>query len=62
MIENIKNSFQNAAEIFAQFAADQNIINTTEKVGIIIAECFQKGNKLLIFGNGGSSTDAMHFA
>jgi D-sedoheptulose 7-phosphate isomerase len=62
MIENIKNSFQNAAEMFAQFAADQNIINTTEKVGNIIAECFRKGNKLLIFGNGGSSTDAMHFA
>ncbi len=62
MIENIKNSFQDAAETFAQFASDQNIINTTEKVGIIIAECFRKGNKLLIFGNGGSSTDAMHFA
>ena len=62
MIENIKNSFQNAAETFAQFATDKNIINATEKVGIIIAECFQKGNKLLVFGNGGSSTDAMHFA
>ncbi len=62
MIENIKNSFQNAAETFAQFAADQNTINITEKVSIIIAECFRKGNKLLIFGNGGSSTDAMHFA
>jgi D-sedoheptulose 7-phosphate isomerase len=62
MIENIKRSFQNAAETFAQFAADQNIINATEKVGIIVAECFRKGNKLLIFGNGGSSTDAMHFA
>ncbi|MBC8415217.1 MAG: D-sedoheptulose 7-phosphate isomerase [Candidatus Cloacimonetes bacterium] len=62
MIENIKRSFQNAAKLFAQFAADQNIINATEKVGIIIAECFRKGNKLLIFGNGGSSTDAMHFA
>jgi len=62
MIENIKNSFQNAAETFAQFAADQNIINATEKIGIIVAECFRKGNKLLIFGNGGSSTDAMHFA
>ncbi len=27
-----------------------------------IAECFQKGNKLLIAGNGGSLCDAMHFA
>ena len=62
MIENIRNSFQNAAETIAQFAADQNIIDTSEQVCIIIAECFRKGNKLLIFGNGGSSTDAMHFA
>lgn len=62
MIENIKSSFQDAAKLFVQFSADQNIINATEKVGIIIAECFRKGNKLLIFGNGGSSTDAMHFA
>ena len=62
MIENIKRSFQDAAEMFTQFATDQNIINTTEKVGLIISDCFRKGNKLLIFGNGGSSTDAMHFA
>ena len=62
MIENIKSSFQDAANLFAQFAADQNIINATEKVGTVIAERFRKGNKLLIFGNGGSSTDAMHFA
>src|SRR3990167_2265071 len=27
-----------------------------------ITECFKKGNKLLIAGNGGSLCDAMHFA
>ncbi len=27
-----------------------------------IADCFRKGNKLLIAGNGGSLCDAMHFA
>lgn len=28
----------------------------------MIADCFRKGNKLLIAGNGGSLCDAMHFA
>ena len=42
MIENVRSSFQDAAKLFAQFAADQNIINTTEKVSINIAECFRK--------------------
>jgi D-sedoheptulose 7-phosphate isomerase len=28
----------------------------------VIADCFRKGNKLLIAGNGGSLCDAMHFA
>lgn len=28
----------------------------------VISDCFRKGNKLLIAGNGGSLCDAMHFA
>ena len=30
-------------------------------VGLIVA-CFQRGNKLLLFGNGGSAADAQHIA
>ncbi len=33
-----------------------------EKAALAIADCFQKGGKLLIAGNGGSLCDAMHFA
>jgi D-sedoheptulose 7-phosphate isomerase len=33
-----------------------------ETLSAWIAECFEKGNKLLIAGNGGSLCDAMHFA
>lgn len=33
-----------------------------EQVTEWIAECFQRGGKLLIAGNGGSLCDAMHFA
>lgn len=33
-----------------------------EQAAIAIADCFRKGNKLIIAGNGGSLCDAAHFA
>src|SRR5713226_3752860 len=33
-----------------------------EKMGRCLIEAFQRGNKLLTFGNGGSSCDAQNFA
>jgi D-sedoheptulose 7-phosphate isomerase len=33
-----------------------------ENCAKVIADCYRKGNKLIIFGNGGSAADAMHFA
>jgi D-sedoheptulose 7-phosphate isomerase len=37
-------------------------IRLIETLANIIIECFQKGNKLLLCGNGGSAADAQHFA
>ena len=39
----------------------QNIDIITEAVGFI-AKCIESGNKILIFGNGGSAADAQHIA
>lgn len=47
--ENCSESFYNQIE---------NIENVVEK----IVECFKSGNKILIFGNGGSAADAQHIA
>lgn len=33
-----------------------------EKASLVLTECFTKGNKVLICGNGGSMCDAEHFA
>lgn len=44
---------------FLQKDSSTNFIQTCAKV---IADCYQKGGKLLICGNGGSLCDAMHFA
>src|ERR1043166_842268 len=32
-----------------------------EAIAMRIAEAYQKGKKLIVFGNGGSSADAVHF-
>lgn len=32
------------------------------RAGLMIADCFRAGGKLLIFGNGGSAADAQHIA
>lgn len=35
---------------------------TINQVAVAIVEAIQRGNKILIFGNGGSAADAQHFA
>ncbi|MBC8385665.1 MAG: D-sedoheptulose 7-phosphate isomerase [Candidatus Cloacimonetes bacterium] len=62
MIKEIKKSYQTAAGIFRDFADNEENIKHTAAISRIIAETFQNGNKVLICGNGGSLTDAMHFA
>ena len=38
------------------------LISTVAKASAILTEAFQKGNKALFFGNGGSAADAQHIA
>lgn len=40
----------------------QNLNNEINQAIKIITDCFRKGNKVIIFGNGGSAADAQHFA
>ena len=39
-----------------------NLSNEIEKSINIIVECIKKGNKVILFGNGGSAADAQHIA
>lgn len=45
-----------------QCLRDPSALQFIKKATHLIVECFQKGGKLLIAGNGGSLCDAMHFA
>lgn len=37
-------------------------INDVERLGDALVRCLQAGNKVVIFGNGGSAAEALHFA
>jgi len=47
------------ADVFSKLGA---IVPVVEKAGEIIADTFERGNKILICGNGGSAADAQHLA
>lgn len=61
MYSEIEQAVDDALRAIA-FLKDPISIAFIQDVSTAIAECFQKGNKLLIAGNGGSLCDAMHFA
>ncbi len=62
MNKNIEMSLIESAQNFADFALDKRNINIIEQISNTIAQAFENEKKVLICGNGGSSTDAMHFA
>ena len=45
-----------------QFLKEPRSLLFIQDAATMIADCFEKGGKLLIAGNGGSLCDAMHFA
>ena len=62
MKKNIEISLKESAENLADFAVNERNIKIIEQISNKIATAFKNGNKVLICGNGGSTTDAMHFA
>ena len=41
---------------------DQTLLNAVAELSQEIINCFQRGGKLVLCGNGGSASDALHFA
>ncbi|MEZ0361837.1 MAG: D-sedoheptulose 7-phosphate isomerase [Hydrogenobacter sp.] len=60
MLDLVINSFRESADVKIAFVEmyAQRII----EVGQLIAQALRDGNKLLLFGNGGSAADAQHIA
>jgi|SRR6185369_10316820 len=45
-----------------QLLANQEILSTIAQVSKVMVESFRKGNKVFLFGNGGSAADSQHIA
>src|ERR687892_1862422 len=60
MKDAITKAFDESIRVKQAFLRDnlETLITAIETVG----ECFRRGNKLMIFGNGGSAADAQHIA
>ena len=58
----VEEYFQESLRIKNKFLNNRIIIGNLNKIITIINKCFQNGNKLIIAGNGGSASQAQHFA
>ena len=60
-IELIKQRLIDSIEVKKGLMKDDDLISTISLVADNIIECIQKGGKLVVCGNGGSASDALHF-
>jgi D-sedoheptulose 7-phosphate isomerase len=61
MKDRILKAFEESIDVKTKFINAENADKIFE-IAKIIANAFNDGNKLILFGNGGSSTDASHIA
>lgn len=60
MKSRVMKAFEESAEVKRQFA--QTYADQIVQIAQMIGRAFREGHKVLLFGNGGSSTDASHIA
>ncbi|RLD50336.1 MAG: D-sedoheptulose 7-phosphate isomerase [Bacteroidetes bacterium] len=58
----ILENLNEAREVLEDFISQPENIDAIEKAAALMVEAVQNGGKILSCGNGGSMTDAMHFA
>jgi D-sedoheptulose 7-phosphate isomerase len=61
-MEKIKNIIQASIDVKTKILADDKILQTIQDCANLIVSAFEKGNKVLFCGNGGSASDAQHLA
>lgn len=61
-MQKIKNIIQSSIDVKTKILNDDKILQTVNDCVNIIVKAFEKGNKVLFCGNGGSASDAQHLA
>ena len=62
MRAKIETAFQESAQVKLQFIQNEENVGKIMEVTKRILAAYRKGNKVLLFGNGGSACDASHLA
>jgi D-sedoheptulose 7-phosphate isomerase len=62
MKDTIRKLFRTAELTLQDFYQEENNLENIKSIVGLICDAFCRGNKVIIFGNGGSMCDAMHFA
>lgn len=58
----VRNTIEASIMTKQRLLADSDLITTVSRVTEILIASFKAGNKVLLFGNGGSAADAQHIA
>lgn len=61
-MEKLKNIIKSSIDVKTQILADDKILQTVMDCVNVMVNAFEKGNKVLFCGNGGSASDAQHLA
>ena len=61
-IQEIKNNFIEARDLLDEFIKNEDNWQAIEKAGNTIINAIKNNKKIISCGNGGSMSDAMHFA
>jgi len=61
-IDNIKFNFDEAQRVLKEFADEPENLQKILLAGELLVSCLMNGRKIISCGNGGSMSDAMHFA
>ena len=62
MQELIKERIQDSIDVKTGLLNNEQLLNTVEDLASEIVEAIKEGRKLILCGNGGSASDALHFA
>jgi len=60
--QTVRRSIEASITVKQQLLSSAEVISTVAKVSEVLTDALQRGNKPLLFGNGGSAADAQHIA
>jgi D-sedoheptulose 7-phosphate isomerase len=60
--QRVSNLIQASIAVKRRLLSDAGLVLTVARVSEVLVEALEQGNKVLLFGNGGSAADAQHIA